>query len=164
MLVFPIHPIIATPKASQTVSDSNHPLLKSLFGLAVCQSCGFSLLLIVLLLLNCCLRIFDSLSCPTIFFLNLFLKPFCFQFMIREVCFVSFPSRNFCLELQPAQYPKASHAFCFTAALAIGGLMMSAGGQCVGMPYMPARCVEMFFLITLTIVVFVDFVIGRNVG
>jgi hypothetical protein len=81
ILVFPILPIVGTCKITQTVSDSNQHLLKHLFRLSGCQSCDFSIRHIVLLLLNRCLCVFNSLSCPSGFSLNIILNLFLFLFI-----------------------------------------------------------------------------------
>jgi len=65
ILIFPILPIIGTCKITQIVYDSSHHLLKSVFGLSGRQSCDFSMHHIVLLLLNRCLCVFNSLYCPS---------------------------------------------------------------------------------------------------
>jgi hypothetical protein len=78
ILIFTILPIMGTYMITQTVSASNRHLLKSLFGLPGHQSHDFSLRQIVLLLLNRCLCIFNSLACPSGFSLNIILNPFLF--------------------------------------------------------------------------------------
>jgi hypothetical protein len=78
IFLFPILPIIGTCKITQTVSDSNQHFLKRLFGLSGRQSRYFSMRHIVLLLLNRCFCVFNSLSCPSGFSLHIILNPFLF--------------------------------------------------------------------------------------
>jgi len=78
ILIFPILPIVGTCKITQTVSNSNHHLQKCLFRVSVGQSHVFSVPRIFLLLLNRCLCIFNSLSCPSSLSLNIILDPFFF--------------------------------------------------------------------------------------
>jgi hypothetical protein len=80
MLIFPMLPIVGTCKIYQTGSNSNQQLLKRLFGLSGTRSRHFSIRNIVLLLLNCCLCVFYSLSCPSGFSLNIDLNRFLFPF------------------------------------------------------------------------------------
>src|SRR5258705_389746 len=61
ILIFPIIAIVGTCKITQTISDSNQHLLKRLCTLSGPQSRHFSMRHIVLLLLNRCLCIFNSL-------------------------------------------------------------------------------------------------------
>jgi hypothetical protein len=81
ILVFPILSIVGTCKMTQTVSDSNQHLLKRLFALSGRQSRDFSMRHIILLLINRCLCVFNSVSCPSGFSLNIILNPFLFLFI-----------------------------------------------------------------------------------
>jgi len=81
IFLFPILPIVGTCKITQTVSDSNQHLLKRLFWLSGRQSRYFSMRHIVLLLLNCGLCIFNSLSCPSSLSLHIILNPLLFLFI-----------------------------------------------------------------------------------
>ena len=81
ILIFPILPIVGTCKITQTGSYSNQCLFKRLFGLSGRQSRDFSMRHIVLLLLNRCLCVFNSVSSPSGFSLNIILNPFLFPFI-----------------------------------------------------------------------------------
>jgi len=81
ILILPIHPIVGTCNISQTVSDSNQHRLNSLFWLYGCQSHDFSIRHIVLLLLNRCQCVFNSLSRRSGFSLNIILNQFLFLFI-----------------------------------------------------------------------------------
>ena len=80
ILIFPILPVIETCIMTQTVSDSKHHLQKHLFKHSVSQSGTFSLPCNVLFLLNRGLCVFNLLSCPSSFSLNLIINPFLFLF------------------------------------------------------------------------------------
>jgi len=75
ILIFPILPFIRTCKITQTVSDSNNHNVESLSGHSVRRSRIYNSPCIILLLLNCCLSVFNSLSCPSGLSLNLSLDP-----------------------------------------------------------------------------------------
>jgi len=81
ILICSILPIVRTCKITQTLSDGNHHLLKCLFGLFVRHSHDFSMLHIILLLLNRWLCVFNSLSCPSGLYLNIILNPFLILFI-----------------------------------------------------------------------------------
>jgi hypothetical protein len=127
ILIFPILPIVGTCKITHTISDSNQHLIKSLFGLSGRQSRDFSLRHIVLLLLYRCLCVFNSLSCPSSFSLNIILNPFLFLFIAEEVYFLAFFCSKLLVGSQAAQSPKGSDRLCFQAALAFSRLMSLLG-------------------------------------
>jgi len=76
ILIFPILPIGETSDLAKRLSNSNHPLMKSYFRLCCHQCRVFSYLSIFLLLPHRCLCIFNSLSCPSGFSLNIIRIPF----------------------------------------------------------------------------------------
>jgi len=127
ILIFSILPIVGTCKISQTVSDSNHHLLKSLFGFYAHQSRYFSMLHIFLLLLHRCLCIFNSLSCPSGFSVNIILNPVLFLFIPWEVCCSSFLRRKLLFGSYAVQCPQGSDSFSLQAALAFIRLITSVG-------------------------------------
>jgi hypothetical protein len=108
IFIFPINPIVRTSKTTQSVSDSSRHLGNRLFRLSVRQSRNFRILHIVLLLLNRCLGLFNSLSCHRGLSLNIILNPFLFLFIVSEVCFLSFLKRKLFFVSQAAQCPKGS--------------------------------------------------------
>jgi len=122
-LIIPIFPIVRTCMITQTVSDSNHHLLKSLFGHYDCQFRNFSMLYFILLLLNSCLCVCNSLSCPSGLSFNIIRNPFLFLFIAEKVCFSSFLGRIPLFGSQAVQCPKGSDSFCLQAALAFIWLM-----------------------------------------
>jgi len=127
ILIVPILPIVGTCNITESVSDSNQLLLKCYFGLSGGQSRNFSTRHIVLLLLNCCLCIFNSISCPCGFSLNIILNPLPFLFIAWEVCTSTFLRRNLLVGSQAAQFPKGSDSLCLQAALALICLRTSRG-------------------------------------
>jgi hypothetical protein len=62
---------------------------------------------IFLLLLNRCLCIFNSLSCPSCLSLNIILNPFLFFFIAEEVCFASVLCRKLLFDLKLRNAPWA---------------------------------------------------------
>jgi len=127
ILIFPIFPIVGTCKITQTISDSNQQLLKRRFGLSGRQSREFSVRHIVLLWLNRCLCVFNSLSCPSGLSFNLILNPFLFLFIAYEVRFLSFLHRKPFFGYQAAQCPKGSDSLCLEDVLSFIRLMTSLG-------------------------------------
>jgi len=117
IFIFPSLPIVGTCKITQTVSNRNHHLLKSLFGLSVRQSGFFNFLHIFLLVLNRCLCVLNMVSCPSDFSVNIMLDWVVFLFITSEMCFSSFLSRKLLLASRPAQHPKGLDSFRFEAAL-----------------------------------------------
>ena len=103
ILIFPIHSIIGTCKITQTVSDSNQHLLKHHCGLSGRQSCDRSMHHIVLLFLNRCLHVFNSLSCPSGLSLNIILNPFLFLFIVYEIHLWTFHHRKLLFGCKAAQ-------------------------------------------------------------
>jgi len=85
ILILPILPIVETYKITPTATDSNHHLLRCLVGHCRCQSRVFSFRCIFLLLLNRCLFVFNSLSCPSSFSRNLIVIPFFCLLITLEV-------------------------------------------------------------------------------
>ena len=81
ILIFPSFPIVGTCKITQIISESNQHLLKCLFGLSGRQSRKFSVRHIVLLILNSCLCVFNSLPCPSGLSFYKILNPFLFLFI-----------------------------------------------------------------------------------
>jgi hypothetical protein len=81
IVIFPILPMAETCKITQTVSDSNQQVLKCLFGRSGLHSRDVSLRHIILLLLNRCLWVFNSLSCPSGCSLNIILNAFLIVFI-----------------------------------------------------------------------------------
>jgi len=71
ILVFPILPIVVSSKITETVSHSNHHLVKCLFGPSVGQSGVFTSLQCFLLLRNHYLSVFNSISSTSFFALNI---------------------------------------------------------------------------------------------
>jgi hypothetical protein len=127
MLIFPILPIIGTLKITQPVSDSNQHLFKCLFGLSGRQSRDFSMRHIVLLLLNRCLCVINSLCCPSSFSPKLILNPFLFLFVVSEVTFLWFLYHKLLFGSEPVQCPKGSVSSCLQAAVALIRMMMTLG-------------------------------------
>jgi len=94
-LIFPILPMVGTCKFTQTVSDINRHLKKRFFALSGHLSRVFSCLCIFSLLPDRCHCIFNSLSCPSGFSLNIILDQFFFLFIAQEVHFSSFLGHKF---------------------------------------------------------------------
>jgi len=76
ILILSILPHVGTCKITLCVYNSSHHLVKSLFGVSVCQSRNFNMLHMFLHLLNRCLCVFNSRACYGSFSLNTFLDPF----------------------------------------------------------------------------------------
>jgi len=129
ILIFPILPIVRTGDIAQTVSDSNHHPKKRCFTLSGCQSRVFSSLCIFLLLPARCLCIFNSLSWPSGFYLNIIVDRFLFLLIDLEVRFLSFLGRKRLFGSQAAQCRKGSDSFCFQTGIAFICMMTSLGGQ-----------------------------------
>jgi hypothetical protein len=127
MLIFPILPIVGTCQITQNVSNRNQHLLKCLFGFSGRQSGYFSMRHIILLLLNRCVCVFNSLSFPSGFSVNIFLYRFLFLFIGSEVGFLSFLHCKLLFISQAGQYPKGSDSLCLHAILAFIRLMTSLG-------------------------------------
>ena len=128
IIIFPVLPIINTCKITHTdLNRDNHPV-KSRFILSVCQFCDFSMLHIFILLLNCCLCIFNLLSCPSGFSLNKIPYPFVLLFIAWEVCFSLFLGYKLLFWSLSAQCPKGIDLFWFQATVAFIPLITSLGG------------------------------------
>jgi len=123
----PILLVIGSCKITQTVTDTNQHLLKRLFKLSGHQSPDFTMRNFVLVLLNSCLCMFNSLSYPSGFSLNIVLNPFLFFFVAYEECFSSFLHRKLLFGSHSAQCPKGSDSLCLQAAVALIRLMTSFG-------------------------------------
>jgi len=85
ILILPILPSVGTCKIAQTVSDNNHHLMKRLFWLSGCVSRVFSCYSNFLPLLNCCLWVFNLLSCPCGFSRNTNFDPFHTLYIAEEM-------------------------------------------------------------------------------
>ena len=128
ILIFPIIPIVGTCNIAQTVSDSNHHLVKWFFGISGRLSWVFIRLCNFLLLSNCCLCSLKSLSCPSGLSLNIIVDPFVFLFTASEVHFLMFLWQQLLFGSQDAQCPKGLDSFCLQAALALIRMMTSSCG------------------------------------
>jgi len=73
---------------------------------------------VVLLLLNRCLCVFNSLSCPSGLSLNIILYPLLFLFIAEEVHFSTFFRRKLLFGSQTAQGPQDSDSLGLQVALA----------------------------------------------
>ena len=125
----PPHPLHCwTCKITQTVSDSNHHLLKRLFGFSVHQSGVFSFPCIILHLLNHSHFVLNSLSCPSGLSLNIILNRFYFLFSPSEVRVSCFNDHNLLFGLRAAECSKGSESPCSQAAIAFICLMTPLGG------------------------------------
>jgi len=127
ILISPILPIVRNCEITHTVSNSKHHLLKSHFRLSGHQSCDLSMIQIFLLVLNCCLCIFNSLSCPSSCSLNIILNPFAFLFIPYKMHFSSFVCCKLVFGSQVTQCLEGSNSFCLQVALALIRLMTSLG-------------------------------------
>jgi len=125
ILIIPILLIVGTCKITQTVSDSNHHLLESLFGLSVGQSSVFSFPCIIVLLLNCCVWAFYWHCCPSSLSIYKILDPLFFLIIAQEVCFLSFLGSKLLFGSQAAQFRKGSESLRFQAAFAFIPLLTS---------------------------------------
>jgi hypothetical protein len=76
--------------------------------------------------LKCCLGIFNFLSHPRGFSLNIILDSFLILFIAYKVHFFSFLGRKLLVRSQAVQSPNCSDSFFFQAALSIVPLMMSS--------------------------------------
>jgi hypothetical protein len=82
---------------------------------------------IFLRLLNCYLCVFNSLSYPRCFSLNIIHNLFLFLFIAWEVCFSSFLCHKLLFGLEAPQCPKCSEFFCVQPAIACIRLTTSLG-------------------------------------
>jgi len=128
ILVFPILPIVGTCKIAQTLSNGNEHLLKCSFILGGCQSRVFSISHFLLLLFNCCLCVFNSVSCHSSHPFHIVVNQFLLLFIPYTACFGLSPCRRLLLGSQAAQRPKNPDPSCFQATLQFYGLMMSSCG------------------------------------
>jgi hypothetical protein len=77
------------------------------------HSCVFSHLCIFLLLPNCSLCIFHSVSCPSGLSLNIILNTFLVLGISQDVQFSLCFGRKLLFGSQAAPFPKGSYTFCF---------------------------------------------------
>jgi len=91
IFVFPILPIFRTCTITQTISNGIQNLLLCCFRLCGCQSRHFSIYHIFLLLLNCCLCVFNSLSYHKGLSIHIISNPCPLICVAQTVSFSSFP-------------------------------------------------------------------------
>ena len=127
ILIFLILCIVRTSKITWTVSHSHHHLLIGHLWLSVHQSGIFRFPYIILLLLNRCLCIFNSLSCPCGLSINIILDSFYLLFNADDVHFQSFLGRKCLFGSQAVQCPKYSDSLYFLAPLGFVCLMTLLG-------------------------------------
>jgi len=111
-LVLPIVTIVATPKGAQIITHGVQHLLKCCFWLCGCQSHVFSISHIFLILLNCCLCVFNSPSCRSGVTSHIILYRFLLLFIAEEVSFTSFSCCKLLFGSQVAQCSQGSDPFC----------------------------------------------------
>jgi len=131
ILVFPILPIIGTCNIAQTISDGVEHLLQSCFRLGGCQSHLLSISHIILLLLNCCLCVFNLLCCHSGLSFHIILDPFLLLFVASEGSFSAYPYSKRLLGSEATQCSKGSDLLCLRATLAFIRLLTSwCGALC----------------------------------
>jgi len=164
ILVFPILAIVRTGTITQTASDRNHHRLKSLFGRSVRQSCVFRIPCFFLLLLNRCVCVSNSLSIPSGFSLNMILDPCSLSWLLKKCVTRRFSATSIFLNHKPRKAPRARTHSASKPRLLSFAWWHHWVDSFVDLPYLPAWSGEIFFLRALTIVVCVDFVVGRDVA
>jgi len=164
VLIFRILLIIRTCKIAQTVSHIIQHLLKHLFGLSGCQSRVFNFPHIFPLLLHCCRCIFNSLTCRTGFSLNIILDPFLFLFILQKALSRRCSAATFFLDRKLCNAPSAQTHSASNPLMPSFAWWRWSVEHFFNLPPLPTGNGEKFFFRTMTIIVCVDFVVGRDVG
>jgi len=163
-VVFPILLIVRTWKIAQTVSHRIQHLLKWFFRLSGRRSRFYSISHIFLLFHNCCLCVLNLLSCHSGHSVHKILDPFLVLLFAQKLRFSSILCWMLLFRLQAALCSKCWDPICLQATLAFSGFMRSSCGQLGRFAVYARRKWRNVHSQTSTIVSWLDFVGGQDVG
>jgi len=164
ILVFPFLPIVWNCKLAETISNGVQHLLKCCFRLSGCQSRLFRISHIFLLLVNCCLCVFNLLSCHSGLSILMILNQFLLLSLLEKCVSRRLPTPTFFLDRKLCIAARAR-----TLAASKPLLPSVARWHCPvesydDLPDLPTGSGERFYFVALTIIFCVGFVDGQDIG
>jgi len=162
-LVFPIPLIVRACTIAQIVSDCIHYLRKHIFRLSSCRSFLSPTFHILLLWHNCCLSILSWRSCHSGLSIHMILDLFPILFVDQPVCFSTVLCQSIIIDHKLRNAPNPQMLSASKPLSAWFTSWHHCVDRYVNFLYVPTRSGKKLFFVALTIVSWVNFVVGQDV-